>query len=1016
MTDLDQHLLHYRSSGDPEALGALYDQAAPALLRIARRILPDAAAAEDALQETFLTVAQKVEDWDPSRPAGPWLVGVLAHRAQSVRRQAAHRFEADRMTVRSAPEPWEAAQSGELDQAVRKAVESLAPGERAVVVASLFEGLTGAQLAERFGLRAGTARVRLHRALERIRGALPERAAFGLLGLGGSSARLAGIRAHVLKSAGGTSVAAASKGGLIVAVVAFAVGAVVVWQNVLPFLLTTADGTIEPVDMVGLKEPVGEPAEIVETQERVSIAVRSAPEEAVQRVGALVGGAAEVLQGGTFEGRVVDSEGRPIAGADVQAWCQSPRSEAPDRVAVTDARGKFGIENVGPRFEIGASKEGFALRSGFYGSLEPGEEVEGLDIVLTAAHRMRGEVVDSNGRPIAGVRVWTEAERGVSAHHLVNRFSGVTILNGTELETHTDERGRFEVGPVPTPHLRLHYEKTPFLVTYEDYDVPASDVLVELSRGLALEGVVLEASGRPAQGATVAFGPYFSNFHTGPSNFQTDELGRFRVEGISPPRGWGGSEDPYLTIKHDGYAVHVVQPISPTQGATGPAIQVRLEPEQVIEGRVLDTEGEVIVGMDLWVEGSLEMKLGASFDRRPTWEFDADLDEAKTDGRGAFRFPKLYAGTYELHLVDPDDPLRDVSFMVEAGSAPIDYVFDPVLADKVVLAGKVVDSRTGEPVTSFTVCPMIEGRGNVRELSSPDGQFRVSGLPAGPIGVNVRAKGYAATELPIREFTLGEHVLEIELDPSVSFPFRVVDEEGELRGRSGLTAETLDGVPLSMDMGTGFRSGQFTVDDSGRSVAFGLPSIPLRFTVRSDSDSAEFVVDLSIPIESEYEFVLPRTPPAPTVVIAFAFFELPNLAATEVEGLFRKHMADDDREELMELVEGPEILYPKAKVEVHMSRQHGDQSVELTLEPNPSGGFLVSESKVEQSATPWRTGYSSSTPPMEVPLPTIVTAFEAGTWDVEIKVGGKLLRSTVMEFSPSETADPKKPTIRIISI
>ena len=1017
MKDLDQHLLLYRSSGDPAALGALYDAAAPALLRIARRMTKDAAAAEDALQETFLTVAQKAEDWDPGRPAGPWLVGVLAHRAQVVRRQAARRVEPDRMTERSVPEPWESVQSEDFDQAVRKAVESLPPGEQAMVSASLFEGLGGVQLAERFGLRAGTARVQLHRALERLRGALPARTAFGFIGLGGSSARLAAIRAQVVESAGGTSVAVASKGGLVLIGLALAVAAAFVWQVALPFLQSDAGGSVEPVTLVALPASAKGVAGVPAAEERVALATASATVETVQAEEVAVAAGPDVPQGGTFEGRVVDSEGRPVADAEVEGWCGSPRMEAPDRIAVTDAYGKFRMEDLGPTFEIGAAKEGFALQSGFKGALDPGEAVEELDIVLTVAHRMRGQVVDSSGRPVAGVKVWTEPERGVMSDRLRTRFPDVTILNGTALETRTDESGRFEIGPVPTPRLRLYFEKAPFLVKYEDYEVPGSDVQVELTKGLALEGTVLDASGRPAQGTTVAFGPYFGNVHTGPEEFQTDDLGRFRVEGFGLPDTWGGSEDPYLTIQHDGHAVHVVQPIFPTAGATGPAIQVRLDPEQVIEGTVVDTDGEVLEGVDVWIEGSREMKLGASFERRPTWEFQAGLDDAKTDDRGAFRFPRLYAGTFELHLVDPDDRHRDVSFMVEAGSAPREYIFDPAAADKVVLAGTVVDSGSGEPVTDFTVCPMIGDSGNNRPLTSPDGQFRVSGLPAGLIQVYVKAEGYATTRLPERDFALGEHALEIELHPTRPFPFRVVDEAGESRGKSGLTVETLDGQRLSFDRGYGSSSGTMGVDESGSDVAFGLPSIPLRFTVRSDTDSAEFTVDLSLPIETEYEFVLPRKPPVPSVPVAFAFFALPNLTAAEVEAIFQKHIADDNRAGLMELVEGPEVLYPTVKVEVLLSRRGGEQSAKLTLEPNPNGGFLFSESAVQQSSTPWRVGYSSSTiEPTETPLPTVVSSLPAGTWDAEIKVGGKWLRSMVIEISPGESGDQEQPAIRIISI
>ncbi len=53
-TELDQLVARYVDDGDVDALGELFDATAPALFRVALGIAPDAAAAEDALQEAFL--------------------------------------------------------------------------------------------------------------------------------------------------------------------------------------------------------------------------------------------------------------------------------------------------------------------------------------------------------------------------------------------------------------------------------------------------------------------------------------------------------------------------------------------------------------------------------------------------------------------------------------------------------------------------------------------------------------------------------------------------------------------------------------------------------------------------------------------------------------------------------------------------------------------------------------------------------------------------------------------------
>ena len=75
--DPDALFARWRAGRDPEALGALFDAASPGLFRLALTLAPDAATAEDALQETFLFAMEAPERWDAARPVVPWLAGVL---------------------------------------------------------------------------------------------------------------------------------------------------------------------------------------------------------------------------------------------------------------------------------------------------------------------------------------------------------------------------------------------------------------------------------------------------------------------------------------------------------------------------------------------------------------------------------------------------------------------------------------------------------------------------------------------------------------------------------------------------------------------------------------------------------------------------------------------------------------------------------------------------------------------------------------------------------------------------
>ena len=69
----DDHTLMERILGrDETAFDALYHRFAQALTQHLRRIVRDAAAAEDMLQEVFLRVWTKTEQWS-GQPLQPWL-------------------------------------------------------------------------------------------------------------------------------------------------------------------------------------------------------------------------------------------------------------------------------------------------------------------------------------------------------------------------------------------------------------------------------------------------------------------------------------------------------------------------------------------------------------------------------------------------------------------------------------------------------------------------------------------------------------------------------------------------------------------------------------------------------------------------------------------------------------------------------------------------------------------------------------------------------------------------------
>ena len=223
----EEALARYRDSRDPRDLGRLFDLAAPDLFRVALHLCPDAAAAEDALQETFLAVMEHPERYEPGRPARPWLASILRHLASKGRRQGGRVPDQARLPTRAdTADPLHAAADAEERERVRRAILDLEEPYREAALLRWRYGLEPAEIAEVKGVPPGTVSSWLHRAVEKLRVdmvALPAVLAAALPGRG-----LDAVRAEVVRSVAAQTLAtAAAVGGGIVAT-KIAVGAAAV--------------------------------------------------------------------------------------------------------------------------------------------------------------------------------------------------------------------------------------------------------------------------------------------------------------------------------------------------------------------------------------------------------------------------------------------------------------------------------------------------------------------------------------------------------------------------------------------------------------------------------------------------------------------------------------------------------------------------------------------------------------------------------------------------------------------
>jgi RNA polymerase sigma-70 factor (ECF subfamily) len=167
----DHELLQAVARGDRAALEALYRRHAPWLtVRLSRRCA-DPGLVEEVVQDTFVAVWRGAGRYRGAGEVPAWIWGIGIRRLiDRLRRKpaAVARFD-DGATVASAEDQvLLGVEHGDLGPALQR----LSPELRAVVQATVLDGLTTREAATLLGIPQGTVKTRAARARRELRGAL----------------------------------------------------------------------------------------------------------------------------------------------------------------------------------------------------------------------------------------------------------------------------------------------------------------------------------------------------------------------------------------------------------------------------------------------------------------------------------------------------------------------------------------------------------------------------------------------------------------------------------------------------------------------------------------------------------------------------------------------------------------------------------------------------------------------------------------------------------------------------
>ena len=184
--DSDENLLARLRAGERDVFGPLVRRYERELFGYLRRYLGDDDLADDVFQNTFVQVFLKIQQYEPGRPARPWLYAIATNQAIDALRRRNRRLADRPADIISAPDedgeprplfellpapgdaPPDAADRAEQREQVRAAVAKLPELLRQAVLLVYFQGLKYQDAADVMGIPVGTVKSRLHAALTKL--------------------------------------------------------------------------------------------------------------------------------------------------------------------------------------------------------------------------------------------------------------------------------------------------------------------------------------------------------------------------------------------------------------------------------------------------------------------------------------------------------------------------------------------------------------------------------------------------------------------------------------------------------------------------------------------------------------------------------------------------------------------------------------------------------------------------------------------------------------------------------
>lgn len=171
----DHQVMAEVKDGSVDALGVLYDRYCDRAYAIARSVCRDDGRAQEAVQETFISIWTTRASYEQRDKVAPWVLTIARHRAIDIARRngphAAHRAGDDHLQTLPAPGSVAAyVQQRVQARSLQGLLAQLPDAQREVITLAFYGQLSHSEIAEHLDLPTGTVKGRMRLGLQRLRG------------------------------------------------------------------------------------------------------------------------------------------------------------------------------------------------------------------------------------------------------------------------------------------------------------------------------------------------------------------------------------------------------------------------------------------------------------------------------------------------------------------------------------------------------------------------------------------------------------------------------------------------------------------------------------------------------------------------------------------------------------------------------------------------------------------------------------------------------------------------------